>query len=142
MSSVFAIATPWPWTPSTHAALTPRNAVLFENVESRSWVWNDEQSSKSQAPIGGPLASAIGAVPVRAAVALPLAVDALAPGGTWRSGSSWSSAWSRAASSASPDEQPAPVAVHTASAEIAIQDRPRIIAVSFRNRSPHADIAA
>src|ERR1044071_4238937 len=83
MSSVAAIATPWPCAPGAHAALTARNAVLLLKVESNRLVENAEQSSKFHAPIGGPL-DAPGAT-ASAAVDIPMADAAL--GGTCCSGS-------------------------------------------------------
>src|SRR5262249_6860282 len=121
MSSVAAIAMPWPWTPVVHAALTARNAVLLLNDVSNRLVTNDVQASKFHAPIGGPLDASAGAAS-SAAVDTPVADAAL--GGTWRSGSSCSSARSAACSSSRSDWHP-PAPSNSATTDTAMDDRLR-----------------
>src|ERR1044071_1134421 len=126
MSSVAAIATPWPCAPGAHAALTARNAVLLLKVESNRLVENAEQSSKFHAPIGGPL-DAPGAT-ASAAVDIPMADAAL--GGTCCSGSSCSSACSSDCSSAVSDWHP-PAGVHSTIRGTTIDKRLRCIESPF-----------
>src|ERR1051325_8261800 len=128
MSSVAAIATPWPWTPDTHAALTARNAVLLLKDESNRLVANDEQSSKFHEPIGGPLDASAGAT-ASAALETPM-VEAAALGGNCCSGSSGSSGCNSACLSPPLGWHP-PAGSDSTTADTAIHDRLRGIESPF-----------
>src|SRR3954453_21254536 len=99
MSSVAAIAMPWPWTPGAQAALTARNAVLLNELSNRL-VRSDEQSSKLQNATSG--GAAAGAAPTCDSAELAAPVWA-ADGGTDCSGSSRSSACRSDSSSVASD---------------------------------------